>query len=665
MFAKTNRLLRALLFHGGLLLITANSFAGVTAPWQTAADAGDYDEAVGRALSGDKNTNLAKLITAARTLKLSDSSQWRAFIHYKPRQGGHWLSQVDAPYFFMSDAGKSNPSTELDATLAAFFSTAAKAPLRLTAFCRFVARRHWLTEQLGELSSLLPQNDCPEFDRFVDYLDAHVLTLIFPTAHPNSPSSAFGHTLLRIDKKDQRPESRLLNMSINFAAEVPEEVSGTAYAINGLSGGFPGKFRLLPYHMKLREYGQIENRDTWEYELKLDKASVDIVLRHAYEMLISHFDYYFLTENCSYHLLSLIEVAFPDEPLTSGFNHWTIPVDTIRLLADRGLSQPARFVPSSIRTLRARRENLLAEDSQLALSAFQNGLASVDANLSALAQERQAGILDLLSDYERYSRLKTDPGAQSSNKKERAILSRRSKLAQQSIAPAVAAAIEPPDQGHRTSRLLIQHQRIDNDAGITDFQLRPAYHDFRDPSAAYDDKAAIEMGAVGIAYDHTVDKVFLRRVTLVSIESIEPRGEFFKPVSWHTKLHWQRPTVESRHEFTFNVGAGAAFKLSDTGPTMFVFGESDLLDAPAFKKRVQLRLGVSVGAHWEPVKGIRSGLEADYRKQIGGEFDQATAELWLGFAITPQLSFNLDASVVKTEGSERVNRVSGGVRVYF
>ena len=193
----------------------------------------------------------------------------------------------------MSATGKRSPEAELDATLAAFFSTKAKPPLRLTAYCRFVARRYWLAEQLPEFDNLIPAQDCEEFDRYVEYLDADVLTLIFPTAHPNSPSSAFGHTLLRVDKKDQRPESRLLNMSINFAAEVPPGVSSTAYAIRGLGGGFPGKFRLLPYHMKLREYGQIENRDTWEYELSLDKPKVDLVLRHTYEMLIAHYDYYF------------------------------------------------------------------------------------------------------------------------------------------------------------------------------------------------------------------------------------------------------------------------------------------------------------------------------------------------------------------------------------
>ena len=358
-----------------------------TADWQIATDKGEYDEAVKLALAipaGHSNASeLAQLIQSATARKLSQSAQWRAFLHYKPTLGNGWRSQVDSPQFFMSSKGKVDPQAELNATLAALFSVNAKPPLRLTAFCRFVARRYWLVEQLGSQADLLPDGDCPEFDRYVDYLQADSLTLIFPSAHPNSPSSALGHTLLRIDKKEQRAESRLLNMSINFAAEVPEEVSGAAYAIKGLSGGFQGKFRMLPYHMKLREYGQIENRDTWEYPLRLSKAQVDLVLRHAYEMLISHFDYFFFSENCSYHLLSLLEVANPEHSLTDNFGLWTIPVDTIRLLEEQYLVEEKRFVPSSIRQLRARRDTMTDDDGRLVLKALDQGLDTVESELAA------------------------------------------------------------------------------------------------------------------------------------------------------------------------------------------------------------------------------------------------------------------------------------------
>lgn len=66
---------------------------------------------------------------------------------------------------------------------------------------------------------------------------------------------------------------------------------------------------------------------------------------HAYELVPSYFDYYFFGENCAYHLLSLLEVSVPEKRLTDAFHGWTIPVDTIRLLADKGLIGRVAYHP--------------------------------------------------------------------------------------------------------------------------------------------------------------------------------------------------------------------------------------------------------------------------------------------------------------------------------
>jgi len=561
--------------------------------------------------------------------------------------------------------GKCSHEAELNATQAAPFFNKLKPPLRLTAHCRFVARRIWLQEQLPQVASLIPQQDCTEFERYIEYLDAEVLTLVFPTAHPNSPSSAFGHTLLRIDKKDQRAESRLLNMSLNFAADVGPDVPAMSYAIGGLNGGFEGRFRLLPYHIKLREYGQIENRDTWEYELVLDKPAVDLVLRHAYEMLISHYDYYFLSENCSYHLLSLLEVAFPDKPLTEEFGLWTIPVDTIRKLDEHQLIKPPRFVASSIRSLRARQDALSQDDLNLTLEALSNNLESIDAPLNLKSAAEQAAILDLLSDYERYKRLKTDPSAKGSSPREIAILSRRSKLGIKSEAPLVQKPTSSPDAGHGTSRIALQYHHNQEGSNTTEVSFRPAYHDFRDPSLGFDDKAAIEMGLISVAHDADADKFFLKQFTLISIESIEPRGSFFKPISWHTNLKWQRPQASAHHEFSFNVGSGIAKQINPASPVLFIFAEADLIHNRDLPDRTQLQLGASLGAQWEAIPGIRTGLETNFRQQIGGDSYSFITEAWAGIAIGKQWSVNIDIAAEKRTFAPSNTRVSLGLRSYF
>ena len=83
----------------------------------------------------------------------------------------------------------------------------------------------------------------------------------------------YGHTLLRIDARDQDERTRLLAYAFNSAAAV-QEPNGLTFAVQGLLGGYPGTFSVLPYYVKVREYTDLENRDLWEYELALETHEV-------------------------------------------------------------------------------------------------------------------------------------------------------------------------------------------------------------------------------------------------------------------------------------------------------------------------------------------------------------------------------------------------------
>ena len=84
--------------------------------------------------------------------------------------------------------------------------------------CRFPARFHWLSQKLR---LKLPAVTCPAYQEWKDTLNAQGVSLIFPTAYLNSPSSMFGHTFLRIDQKGQTEQTRILAYTIDYAADVP------------------------------------------------------------------------------------------------------------------------------------------------------------------------------------------------------------------------------------------------------------------------------------------------------------------------------------------------------------------------------------------------------------------------------------------------------------
>ena len=174
---------------------------------------------------------------------------------------------------------------------------------------------------------MIPDRPCPRFEAWMAAIDPARVTLIFPAAYLNNPSSMFGHTLIRIDPA-QRPDAPPLNATtVHFAADHQGE-SGALFAIKGLAGGYRGYFSVLRYYEKVTQYSDIENRDIWEYELDIASGENPPDDGALWEVDMQPIDYYFLSTNCSFVLLSLAQRR------------------AARLAADRGfpgLRHPGRY----------------------------------------------------------------------------------------------------------------------------------------------------------------------------------------------------------------------------------------------------------------------------------------------------------------------------------
>jgi len=212
-----------------------------------------------------------------------------------------FTSSVDDAHFFYAPDGKTSPQHELDATLAAFFTTQATGNEH--ALCRFPARFNWLAEHLQINTGRLPAVNCSDYAAWRGLIHAESVTMVFPTYQLNSPSSMFGHTLLRLDPADDENWSDWLSYAVNFGANITNSDNSMSYAWKGLTGGYPGQFIVTPYFKKIQEYNRIEHRVIWEYKLNLSVAETQIMINHLWELKTINFDYYFYDENCSYRLL--------------------------------------------------------------------------------------------------------------------------------------------------------------------------------------------------------------------------------------------------------------------------------------------------------------------------------------------------------------------------
>ncbi|MGH8466469.1 MAG: DUF4105 domain-containing protein, partial [Pseudomonas sp.] len=232
----------------------------------------------------------------ARLAQLAADRYWIALGHYETAKLGGWRSYVDDRQFFLAEDGAHHPDQELRATLQALYAPANLGDKH--AQCVFPARTRWLREQL-QLDDL-PAPDCKEYTQWFKDIAPHSAVMIFPAAYLNSPSSMFGHTLLRIDQADvQTNDTALLSYAINFGAYIEGSDNSILYAWKGLMGGYPGLFALVPYQEKLSEYRSLENRDLWEYRLNLTPEETGRMVEHVWELKQIQFDYFFFDENCS------------------------------------------------------------------------------------------------------------------------------------------------------------------------------------------------------------------------------------------------------------------------------------------------------------------------------------------------------------------------------
>jgi len=273
------------------------------------------------------SAHVETLLEKARQLSLHQDRSWRRLLHYHPLKR------------FPADA-------ELEASIKTLFRESDLAIDDEHPRCRFVERERWLRDQLGMAETPVPES-CSEYQKWRRTLNAHTVTLVFPAAYLNSPSSMFGHTLLRLDPEDIDDDSSWLSWSLNFTADTGTDSANSAgYAIKGITGAYPGKFHVIPYFQKLQEYGAIENRDIWEYKLDLNPEEVGRIVRHSWELRDIRFAYYFFRENCSFRLLELIDYARPELSLSERFDFTAIPGDTVKAVLESELVSEVEYRPS-------------------------------------------------------------------------------------------------------------------------------------------------------------------------------------------------------------------------------------------------------------------------------------------------------------------------------
>lgn len=569
------------------------------------------------ALTPDRARIADTLIELAKQRGLAQSAGWRKLVHYQTSTVTRQLvSDADGASFFFAPTGKRDPEAELGATIRALLSAAKGAlPADLDAHpaCRFPARTLFLMEQLGLDPSWLGVSHCPAFEHYVGELRPIGVSLIFTSYYLNNPSSAFGHTFLRIHKESYAVGERreLLDYGIDFSADVTTS-NPVAYTVMGLTGLFHGTFKRLPYYYKVREYNDLESRDLWEYELQLSDRQLLLLVAHLWEVGKTHFDYFYLGENCSYAILSMIDAARPELDLMRDVSTPVIPAATVQIMRSRpGLLRSVHYRPSLRTQFNAKVELLARDEASLVeeLSDHPDAPIPLAPARAILVLDAAADLIDIRYERELLKQRDQSPAA----KRKQRLLERRAAVRIPSPEFVVPTDLHnAPEYGHRSRRLGLLAGRDAGNHAYFGLDFRLALHDLADPSYGFPEGAQIEFLHAQLRMGEVKDrfKIRLDRLDLARVISLSSWQRFQRNVSFQVAIGLLG-VVESKTRTQtaghFLLGGGFARGLWHDAVFIWAMADAQLLVGLPFSDtargdKVPLRLGAG------PSGGLRARL---------------------------------------------------------
>lgn len=570
----------------------------------------------------------AEATEAAAALRLHADPGWhRILFQQRNRFGRLQPSLISSPEYFLATNGARDPQLELHATIKALFAAEGKAA------CTHPLRADWIGRQLARKGVALPQRACPDLANYLGLVQARGATLVFSSAYPNGPSSMFGHTFLRLDSdKGTGSAARLNDMSVGFAAN-PDTANPIAYAWKGLAGGFPGKFDVMPFYVKVQEYMNAEARDLWEYQLALSRQEVERIALAVWEYKAISIPYYYHHDNCAWILLALIDIAKEEAILLSKPYAWVLPADTVRHVVETpGLVQGVSFRPSVYRTLRQR----LASQDPLESASFRKVLSEENlASVLAFEPGKQAIVFDDLLDFfdydERLAGTKESVRWASLRKE---VLTRRARLGSGPKLAAVSpGSREAPQFAHGSGR--IAGEAFVTSAGEPRVALvwRPVLHDFRSHNDGYGVHSEVEFLSARASVSLSNGRPHLDALTLLGVASVNPYQVPYLERSWQLSFAWDASPLSSERRGFAKGGVGAATSLFSSDVIAFGFGT--LIAGRSNRLGWFLEPGVQIGTRW--TLGGRTSVLVRYDLGLGlgtrarGKRSQADAVATLAF----------------------------------
>ncbi len=479
-------------------------------------------------------SSVEKYTQIAKEKQLWQNPQWIKLGHYEKNILGNYSSAFHQG-LFLSEKGDVSPESEILTTIQALYSESELLTQKLKRHpqCHYAARAKWLNQVLGvSADDILP---CIERAEWKKKLNSKRVSIIFAASDLGNASSSFGHTFLKLINPENAQNKDLIDYGIDYSAET--DASGSVlYALKGLAGFYPGRFAMLPYHQKIRDYINLDGRDIWEYNLNFTEPEVDFLIDHLLEMENAKAPYYFFSDNCSYQILKTLEVVRPNINLADSFKYFVIPIDTIKKIKNE-----TDWI-GDVKFKKSLKSDYLHSYSQL--GSLQKKALDTAVEKLTIPPDFELSNLEKAQVYEtatKFYAVKSYRTGKDSDEEQYKLSSERAVLGGVTSSTEIYK-IQAPHESHDSSAIYLQSGLIKNslnESKYDSFKFRNALHDIEQIDFGTVPFSQNEMATLELKYYENSKKIQFDQLTLLNLINLNPVTQLDKNFSWKVKAALQ------------------------------------------------------------------------------------------------------------------------------
>lgn len=604
--------------------------------------------------------------------RASFERDWLVLLHY---QSSKWTkkykSLADGPSFFLSPEGVTNPTAELKAHLDVFQKPQDEL-YRME--CKFPARFHWIRKRFGFPADPTWENQCLKWPEFKNQMRAKSVSVVFASFHPEHPASLFGHTMLKFN--EEKPNGVVSDdLILNYAATVPGNIDPISFVIYGMAGGFHGSFEIQKYLYKIHEYNEFENRNLWEFKLSLNQEEVDQLTRHLWEMSKNHFDYYFLDENCSFRILTLLEVARPTLRLTDRISVMLLPTESLKILSKQsGLIEQVQFRPSIIERYRHKYGYLTSSEKKILDQ-------MVDGNMDSafeLDPVRRTLLFDIYIDHLVIHKIKAYGKMEIIDQQLYAEAEhKRGDVQVLNSLPNYFQIdkLSNPLLSHAPSQITMAHGNSTN-GGYSEIQYRPVLRDFTDSYLGYSPYNQISFLRMNARFYEDTKQTVIQEFHVLEMTSLNPIGQKIWKPSWRLdlglkSLYTEKNYIKPIAEYYGYASGGYGVSFEPFYPffrhqfVLFSFLDLRVDQSPIWGRGYRLGGVSSTGLLIRIYESFGLIFSGDYRSYVAGErgnFPEFVSQI--NWTLLENLSLELKYKQIQSKELDW-NEYQAGLKFFF